>query len=119
MIRRIGLIMVILVALSAGTGLAQIYFSTGNDLYGEMMSDKPVARMWARGYVIGVADQCSVHANTAGIPNIVPKSSKITQAQIYDIVKLFLQNHPRSRHLPAATLVYQALQKTFAPRDKQ
>ncbi len=119
MIRKVGVIVVILAALSAGTGLAQIYFATGNDLYSEMVSSKPVARMWAKGYVIGVADQWSVHANTAGIPNIVPESSKITQAQLYDIVKLFLKNHPNSRHLPAATLIYQALQETFAPKDKK
>ena len=117
MIRKVGVIVVILLALSAWTGLAQIYFATGNDLYSEMVSGKPVARMWARGYVIGVADQVNAHANTAGIPNIVPESSKITQGQLYDIVKLFLQNHPNTRHLPAATLIYQALQETFAPKS--
>jgi hypothetical protein len=85
--------------------VAMAEFFTGNDLYARMISNEPMDRVLALGYVMGVSD---THQDTA---HCAPDS--VTNGQTRDVVKLYLQKNPAVRDFTADILVMVALVEAF------
>lgn len=86
-----------LVGLMLVCGSAQATFVTGNDLHKDMLDSDVQARMYALGYIIGVAD--------AAFTKSVCPPAGVTQGQVLDMVKNFSTNNPQLRNLPADIMV--------------
>lgn len=91
----------ILVGLMLVCGVAQAEYTNGNALLDRMSSSDAVDKMYALGYIVGVAD---THENV----NLCVQNT-VTKGQLYDVVHQFLQSKPQLRDLPADVLVLLAL----------
>ncbi|NDH05268.1 hypothetical protein EBX93_04990 [bacterium] len=89
-------------ALLAGSAHAE--FKTGNMLLNDMNST-PINQMNALGYVTGVADALM------GITFCTPPN--VNAGQIYDMVKLYLENNPANRHNTADRIVNHVLKNVW------
>lgn len=92
-----------ILALCCGTAHAEFY--TGNDLYERLTSSEFIPKSFGSGFVAGVTDALN------GVLTCPPYHVTIEQAK--DIVLLYLQSNPQSRHLTAAELIAHALSKTW------
>lgn len=91
----------ILVGLMLVCGVAQAEYTNGNALLDRMSSSDAVDKMYALGYIVGVAD---THENV----NLCVQNT-VTKGQLYDVVHQFLRSKPQLRDLPADVLVLLAL----------
>lgn len=90
----------ILVGLLACASAAHAEFYTGNDLL-RMMRGNNAEQAAAFGYVVGVSD--ALHKITLCVPN------GVTVGQVNDVVLLWLDRNPQSRHFSADSMVVAAL----------
>ena len=90
-----------LISLLLVCGVANAEYTNGNNLLNRMGSSDAVDKMYALGYIVGVAD---THENV----NLCVQNT-VTKGQLYDVVHQFLQSKPQLRDLPADVLVLLAL----------
>lgn len=95
--------------LLAGTAEAQ--FRDGNKLLGELQSDSIVERMFAIGYVTGVADTMN-HG-----PYCLQNG--MTVGQISDTIKVALERTPQIRNEAADVLIVAILSKHFPCKGRK
>jgi hypothetical protein len=98
-------------------GAATAAFTDGNKLFQDCQGgDDPRERQqgdpgglteWGMclGYILGVQD--ALEGSSFCVPN------GVTQGQLKDVVKLWLHDHPETRHLSASSLVAAALKEKF------
>lgn len=79
-------------------------FMDGNKLYGYANSDDPVELSIFFGYVVGTID---AHWGALCIPK------DASSAQVKDIAKKYLDDHPEERHLAAERVVVNAIREAF------
>jgi len=92
--------------------MASAEFLTGNDLLRHINSEETVWRMFALGYVAGVSD---AQQHVFSCP-----SMGVTNGQVRDVVKSYLEANPGIRHKTANMLVTDALRQVWpcANRNK-
>jgi hypothetical protein len=85
----------------------------GNLLHEYCSSDKDsfYRRAYCDGYAVGVTELANA---SSGKAFCIP--SEVTQGQVTDIVKRYLNAHPEQRHLDAWVLVLYALRESFPCR---
>ena len=81
-------------------GVAHAEFRDGNKLLADMQGEL-IDRMYALGYVVGIADM------GRGYVNCMPANA--TAGQIRDMVKNYLENTPAERHLTGDAIVNKVL----------
>ena len=79
-------------------------FVDGNRLYAYANSDDPVQLSIFFGYVIGTID---AHWSVLCIPK------DASSAQVKDIAKTYLDDHPEERHLAAERIVVKAIREAY------
>jgi len=89
--------------LLAGTADAQ--FRSGNKLLAELQSDNIVDRMFAVGYVTGVADAMD--------QSLYCLQNGMTIGQVSDTIQVALERTPQIRNEPADVLIVAILSKHF------
>ena len=89
-------------ALLAGSAYAE--FKDGNKLLSDMNSTT-INQMNALGYITGVADALM------GVTFCMP--SNVNAGQLYDMVKLYLENNPANRHNTADRIVNHVLKNVW------
>jgi hypothetical protein len=88
-------------------------FVTGNDLWQRCNSERQALMCW--GYIEGVADVMEIGLlSSIGWRACFPDHA--TLGQFRDVVVLYLQTHPESRHTSAFGLVGHALAEAFPCR---
>jgi len=98
--------------LLCGVSQAQSQYQSGNNLHADMNAASIGVRMFAFGYVIGVVD------TVIGKELCIPKD--VTQGQLEEVVKNFLDTKPQVRHLPADLIVIIALDQYWpCPKGKK
>jgi len=92
--------------------MASAEFLTGNDLLSRMNSEEVVQRMFALGYVAGVSD---AQQHVFSCP-----PSGVTNGQVRDVVRSYIEANPSIRHKTADMLVTDALKQVWpcANRNK-
>jgi hypothetical protein len=92
--------------------MANAEFLSGNDLLSRMNSEEVVHRMFALGYVAGVSD---AQQHVFSCP-----SAGVTNGQVRDVVRSYLEANPGIRHKTADVLVTDALKQVWpcANRNK-
>lgn len=90
-------------ALIAGSAHAE--FKDGNKLLSDMNSSSAINQMNALGYVTGVADALM------GVTFCMP--SNVNAGQLYDMVKLYLENNPANRHNTADRIINHVLKNVW------
>jgi hypothetical protein len=100
----------LLISLMLVCGTAQAQYVDGNSLHTDLSSGKSNLKMYALGYIVGVAD-VSLAAEVLCMP------VDVTQGQIQDVVGNFLVANPQARNLPAYLLVQVSLGKYWACPD--
>jgi hypothetical protein len=93
-------------AVSAG---ARADFRDGNGLYADC--SKESSRALCDAYIAAIADAASKEGGVVSF-KICP-SGDVLIAQMEDVVKQYLAEHPEQRHLSAASLVAFALARAF------
>lgn len=103
----------IIAAMALVSCAAHAEFKDGNKLYSQMQEGF-ASNGWfnAIGYITGVADTLT------GVTICAPEGAKITAAQIYDVVKNFLEDNPQFRHFPADRIVARSLSRLW-PCEKK
>ena len=93
-------------------GMASAEFLSGNDLLSKMNSDEVVQRMFALGYVAGVSD---AQQHVFSCP-----PAGVTNGQVRDVAKSYIEANPSIRHKTADMLVTDALKQVWpcANRNK-
>lgn len=86
-------------------GSAQAQFQTGNDLVNDMRSQSAVDRMFAAGYITGVADLGN------GVSHCIPKG--VTVGQLVDLSNKFLTNAPEIRNVAGDVILLELFRKTW------
>jgi hypothetical protein len=101
----------LLVALLMVPALARAEFETGNQLYQKMTGTNIMDKMYALGYIAGVFDayQHIVHC---------PPANSLTLGQVNDVVKMYLEINPATRHKTADVLIKEALQRTWPCQNR-
>jgi hypothetical protein len=90
---------------------ARLSITDGNALFDRCQGDDPDERerdtkvALCTGYVVGVADALDETSFCL--------SPGVTAAQIRDVVKFYLRDHPERRHYGASSLVTDALKEKF------
>jgi len=92
--------------------MASAEFLSGNDLLSRMNSEEVMQRMFALGYVAGVSD---AQQHVFSCP-----PSGVTNGQVRDVVRSYLEANPSIRHKTADLLVTDALKQVWpcANRNK-
>jgi hypothetical protein len=90
--------------------MAMAEFCTGNTLLSKMKSASTVDQAMALGYVLGVHD-----ANKS-ITHCSPQN--ITGGQVYDMVKLFLEQAPSVRNTSADLIILAVLMEAWPCQNK-
>jgi hypothetical protein len=85
--------------------IASAEFLSGNDLLSRINSDETIQRMFALGYVAGVSD---AQQHVFSCP-----PSGVTNGQVRDVVKSYLEANPGIRHKTADLLVTDALKQVW------
>jgi hypothetical protein len=85
-----------------------IVFMSGNDLltYCQDHSNKERRQWYCMGYMAGISDMLQVAGETC-------RTVYVNQSQMKDVVVLYLENHPATRHFTAATQTRVALTEAF------
>lgn len=86
-------------------------FFTGNDLLAKLQDTTPYMKGIGMGYIIGTFDTSS------SITHCPPQN--VTAGQVRDVVTQSLLLNPATRHMPAESLVQQALMKEWPCSKKQ
>lgn len=86
-------------------GSAQAQIRTGNTLLDDLQSENVVNRMFAVGYISGVAD--FGNGGNHCIPN------RATFGQMSEIIRKFVSENPEIRDISADVIVLGVLQKTW------
>ena len=94
--------LLILAALVCGTAHAE--FKDGNKLLSEM-NGNTTNQMHALGYMLGVAD--ALMGSGACPP------TNVSAGQVYDMVKLYLETYPSTRHFTADIIVHRVLKSAW------
>lgn len=76
---------------------AHAEFYSGNDLYKRLQSTNAVDQGLALGYIAGAFDTLS--------SRLICPPSNVTMGQVRDIVRMWLENNPQTRHFSADSLV--------------
>lgn len=92
----------IAIACLAWSTIAHAEFFDGNSLLAKMNSASLADEMVALGYVMGVAD---AHREVT----YCKSPETVTSGQMRDIVKIYLERYPQTRHYTADVLVGRAL----------
>jgi hypothetical protein len=99
---------------AVGTGVAG-EFLNGNSLFDQCQGEDAAGQRerdyktgLCTGYVIGVAD--ALHETSFCVPG---GPTGVSAAQLRDVVKLYLHDHPERRHYSADSLVTDALKEKF------
>jgi len=85
--------------------MASAEFLSGNDLLARINSDEVLHRMFALGYVAGVSD---AQQHVISCP-----SAGVTNGQVRDVVKSYLEANPGIRHKTADMLIADALKQVW------
>jgi hypothetical protein len=86
--------------------------TTGNDLWSKCTSkDGVFDRAICDGYVAAISEAMGPPNGVYDFRACFPERS--TRGQLVDVVKQYLDRHPEQRHLPAVTLVANALATAF------
>lgn len=99
----------IALVLLAGTADAQ--FRTGNKLLAELQSDSIVDRMFAVGYVTGVADALD--------QSLYCLQNGMTIGQVSDTIQVALERTPQIRNEPADVLIVAILSKHYPCKGRK
>lgn len=92
-----------------------VTFVDGNDLFRTCEPRRRSATCAA--YVLGVSDTFTTVASEAGpLKPRICLSKDMTGGQLADVVYNYLRDHPQTRHLGAAGLVFEALRTAFPCR---
>ena len=91
--------------------MASAEFTSGNDLYKDLRSDKLVDNIYALGYIAGVAD-----AGQSG-SHCIPTS--VSLGQLQDMVIDYLRKNAEIRNLSADVLVSLMLIERWPCKNKQ
>ena len=86
-------------------GSAQAQYQTGNDLIQDIRSNSAIDRMFAAGYITGVADVGN------RVSYCIPKGVNV--GQLVDVSQKFLTEAPEIRDLAADALLIQLFSKTW------
>ena len=97
------------IVLLAGTAEAQ--FRDGNKLLGELQADNIVEKMFAVGYVTGVADSMN--------QSLYCLQNGMTVGQISDTIKVALERTPQIRNEPADVLIVAILSKHYPCKGRK
>ena len=100
-----------LISLLLVCSTAQAQYQSGNNLHADMNAASIGVRMFAFGYVIGVVD------TVIGKQLCIPRD--VTQGQLEEVVKNFLDTKPQVRHLPADVIVIIALDQYWACKERK
>lgn len=93
-------------------GVAQAQFQSGNDLHKDINDSSAQSNMYALGYIVGVTD------TLIGTTICIPQG--VSQGQLMDVVKNFLNRAPQARNLPANVLVMVAVEEHWpCPKGKK
>ena len=91
---------------------ASAQFQSGNDLHKDIHDSSPQSNMYALGYIVGVTD--------AFIGTAICIPPGVSQGQLMDVVKNFLNRAPQARNLPANVLVMVAVEEHWpCPKGKK
>jgi len=85
--------------------MANAEFLTGNKLLEHMIDKEIMSRMFALGYVAGVSD---AHQGVISCP-----PPNVTNGQVNDVIKSYLETNPSQRHRSADVLIYEALKRVW------
>ena len=96
---------IIIAAVACVATLAHAEFYSGNNLYARMTSSDVYDRIFAQGYVAGVAD--------AAYGTLYCPVPGITLGQLVDMTKSLLEKNPDQRHKTADSLVMHAITAAF------
>ena len=99
-----------LISLLFACATAQAQYVDGNSLHADLTSEKANLRMYALGYIVGVAD-ISISAEVLCMP------VDVTQGQLKDVLNNFLISKPQARNLPASLLVQVSLGEYWSCPD--
>jgi hypothetical protein len=106
------------ICLSLLASPAQAQALTGNQLYQQCRDNDRWSKGFCFGFIMGASEILNgIPPSSALRTNRIPPEG-VTNGQIEDVVKLFLRDHPKQRHLPAAALIIYALADAF-PCPKQ
>ena len=94
----------------ASTAEAQPMYQNGNELHKDLYDSSTSSNMFALGYIVGVTD--------ALLGTTLCISPNVSQGQLMDVVKKFMNDNPQVRNLPAAVIVFAALDQ-YWPCEKQ
>lgn len=86
-------------------GSAQAEFRSGNTLLDDIRSEMVVNRMFAAGYIAGVADVAN------GVSHCLP--SRSTVGQLMDLSEKFLAESPEIRDISADVILLGLFKKTW------
>lgn len=98
----------LIASMLSGSAYAQIL--DGNKLLQFMNADTSFEKMYATGYITGVAD------SFRGTMHCPPANS--TVGQMNDMVKNYLTNTPATRHLPGDLIVGYVLKSVWPCKEK-
>jgi hypothetical protein len=89
----------------------------GNELYELLDSKSPYSRLVAQGYILGIIDTTRSLNRVWRLPARWTISPEITNGQIFEAVRKYLQQHPEERDKSAYISVNMALGSAF-PSEK-
>jgi hypothetical protein len=89
---------------------------SGNELYKLLASESPYSRFVGQGYVLGVIDTTRSLNRVWRLPVRWTIPPEVTNAEIFEAVKDYLEQHPEERDQTAYTLVNTALGSAYPPK---
>jgi hypothetical protein len=92
-----GIMKKLLIVLLLATSSAKAQFLSGNELYSSITAAEDYKRLYAMGYVAGVADtgNKALHCINQGV----------TMGQVFDVAKKYLERNPEIRDFSADSLL--------------
>ena len=88
---------------------------SGNDLLRACTDKENVATALCLGYINGVRDGAVFASLSLGTKQVFEISERVEPGTLRDVVVKYLKEHPESRRILAAAVVYRALKETFPP----
>lgn len=101
----------LLIVLLLATSSARAQFLSGNELYSNITATEDYKRLYAMGYVAGIADvgNKALHCINQGV----------TMGQVFDVTKKYLERNPEIRDYAAESLVVVALAQAWPCATKK
>ena len=106
--------MTILVVLLAGMASAS-EAESGNQLYQLVASESPYSRFVGLGYILGVMDTTNSLNKVWRLPVQWTIPPRVTNGEILEAVRKYLEQHPEEREKTAYVLINMALGNAFPP----